>query len=47
MKSNIPHAPSPLRSNGWSGIRLLTLKSAGTNDPEGPDTNMKYNNTEH
>jgi hypothetical protein len=26
-----------------SGIQFSTLKSAGTNDPEGPE---KYNNTE-
>jgi hypothetical protein len=39
IKCNISHAPS----TGLSGTQFSTLKSAGLNDPEGPE---KYNNTE-
>jgi hypothetical protein len=39
-KCNIPHAPP---STGLSGTQFSTLKSAGINDPKGPE---KYNNTE-
>jgi hypothetical protein len=38
-KFKIPHAPSTC----FSGTQLSTLKSAGLNDPEGPE---KHNNTE-
>jgi hypothetical protein len=39
MKKYIIHAPS----TGLSGTQFSKLKSAGLNDPDGPE---KYNNTE-